>query len=134
MCGEGHGDLVNKSCPCGRGWHADWKTTEPGGLIHVTGPLQAFFYFFILSSILILFANFLSHLFNISLCSDPKYHVSVPPWFSPCTCGFALSMCLQLGAPWCLFSGLSTVSAGFSLPGSPTPHIHKRFVPLPPER
>lgn len=89
MCGEGHGDLVNKSCPCGRGWHADWKTTEPGGLIHVTGPLQAFFYFFILSSILILFANFLSHLLIFP-------SVLIPSIMFQCLPGFHLARVVLL--------------------------------------
>ena len=51
---------------------------------HVTGPPKAFIYCFILHSIFILFANFLSHLPHISMYSDSEYHVSMPPWFSAC--------------------------------------------------
>lgn len=59
---------------------------------HVTGASKAFIYCFILHSIFILFANFLSHLPHISMYSDSKYHVSMPPWFSACSL-VLLSVC-----------------------------------------
>lgn len=59
---------------------------------HVTGPPKAFIYCFTLHSIFILFANFLSHLPHISMYSNSKYRVSMPPWFSACSL-VLLSVC-----------------------------------------